>query len=244
MEPDPLPPPARHAMRAELVPWLLMPGVRRVRRQVAPYAAAWAEANRRALDADGPLWVALGDSSAQGVGAGAHDRGYVGLLLAALRRGDPGWRAVNLSRSGARLGKVLHAQIPALARLPAPALVTCSAGVNDLLRPGGGLEAGLRALVAALPRGAVVATLPRGLREARAARANDVLRREADRHGMRVADVWSHTGPPWRGRYAPDHFHPSDLGHADRARAFAEALGLATSPAGSSRADPPGPASA
>jgi lysophospholipase L1-like esterase len=205
-------------MRAEWIPYLLMPGVRRVRRQVEPYAAAWHAANRRALAAAGPLWIALGDSSAQGIGASAPERGYVGLVLAHLRARDPSWRVVNLSRSGARLAEVLGRQVPALDRLGPAALVTCSAGVNDLLRPG-------------RRHGAVVASLPRGLREARAARANALLRQEAERRGLTVADVWAHTGPPWGGRYAADHFHPSDLGHADWAAAFAEALGLATGPA-------------
>lgn len=220
-------------MRAEWVPYLLMPGVRRVRRQVEPYAAAWHAENRRALAAEGPLWIALGDSSAQGIGASAPHRGYVGLVLTALRARDPSWRVVNLSRSGARLAEVLARQVPAIPRLGPADLVTCSAGVNDLLRPGRALEDGLRRLAAGLPAGAVVASLPRGLREARAARANAVLRREAERHGLAVADVWARTGPPWQGRYAADHFHPSDIGHGDWAAAFGEALGRAIGPAGS-----------
>jgi len=32
------------------------------------------------------------------------------------------------------------------------------------------------------------------------------------------------TGPPWHGRYAADHFHPSDLGYEGWAGAFIAAL--------------------
>ena len=44
-------------------------------------------------------------------------------------------------------------------------------------------------------------------------------------HGLRVADLRAHTGPPYRGRYA-DGFHPDDRGYAQWADALSEALGL------------------
>ena len=39
-------------------------------------------------------------------------------------------------------------------------------------------------------------------------------------------DVWAHTGPPWRGKFASDGFHPGSRGYADWAAAFAEPLAL------------------
>ena len=51
-----------------------------------------------------------------------------------------------------------------------------------------------------------------------------MIRSEAPAAGLTVADVWAHTGPPWRGKFAADNFHPGALGYADWARAFAEAL--------------------
>ena len=39
--------------------------------------------NEPALAADGPLWVVLGDSTAQGLGASSPLHGYVGQVLAA-----------------------------------------------------------------------------------------------------------------------------------------------------------------
>ncbi|HEX8770066.1 MAG TPA: hypothetical protein VF711_04785, partial [Acidimicrobiales bacterium] len=75
-----------------------------------------------------------------------------------------------------------------------------------------------------LPRGAIIATLPQGLRPARAATVNEVIRSEAPATGLIVADVWAHTGPPWRGKLAVDGFHPGLTGYTDWARAFAEVL--------------------
>ena len=197
---------------------------------VAPYAAAWKAANERARAAEGPLWVALGDSTGQGIGAAAHDRGYVGALLAELveRTGEP-WRVVNLSRSGARAADVLAGQVPALEELAplGPALVTLAVGANDLLRrtPEAALEATLGAVLDRLPAGAVVATLPQGLGRHRPLEVNRFLRQRAVAGRLRVADVWARTAPPWSGKFAADGFHPNETGYLDWVAAFLEALG-------------------
>lgn len=207
---------------------LAVPGLRRVHAQVARYAAEWDEANRAAVSGAGPLWVVLGDSTAQGVGAPSWDEGYVGQLRRALDDGsaEP-WRVLNLSRSGARTADVLDAQLPVLEGLPAPPnLVTCAIGANDIVRrtPVAVLEDRLRAIVARLPPGAIIATLPQGLNRARTDAANRVIRHEAPRAGLVVADVWARTGPPWHGKFAEDGFHPGALGYADWAAAFADVL--------------------
>ena len=97
------------------------------------------------------MWVVLGDSTAQGLGALSPDGGYVGQVLAELRRqtGLP-WRVLNLSVSGSLTRDVTGVQLP---RIPAGAdLVTCGIGVNDILYTSPGkLFADLRALIAALP---------------------------------------------------------------------------------------------
>ncbi|MGH9277172.1 MAG: SGNH/GDSL hydrolase family protein [Acidimicrobiales bacterium] len=204
---------------------LVVPGVRTVHRQVAAYARLWVEANSAALLADGPLWVVLGDSTAQGIGAPSYDQGYVGQLH---RRLGAEWRVLNVSRSGARVAEVLDVQVPHLDALdPPPALVTVAIGANDLYpTPLDDLLAGLRELMRRLPDGSVVATLPQGIKPQKAMAANDVIRAEAPATGLRVADVWARTGPPWRGKFAADRFHPGALGYTDWSEAFALALGL------------------
>lgn len=209
----------------------VIPGIRRVHRQVAVYAQLWDDANARALAAAGPLWVVLGDSTAQGIGAPSFDQGYVGQLRQVLdvERGEDGrWRVLNWSRSGARAADVIETQLPRLEALDVePALVTCAIGANDLpSTPLFVLIARMREILGRLPKGAVVATLPQGLRPTRAIEVNRVIRAEAPAAGMLVADVWAHTGPPWHGKFASDRFHPGTLGYADWAAAFAEALGL------------------
>ena len=199
---------------------------RRTSAQVDAYAAAWAAANATAREAAGPLWVVLGDSAAQGVGASTHLSGYVGVVRGRLEAADGlPWRVLNLSRSGARTREVVDVQWPAAAGLGAD-LVTAVVGGNDALRtPEQEWLLAARDLCAALPPGAVVATCPRGVFERKARRVDTVVRACAAERGLRVADLWAHTGPPYRGLYA-DGFHPNDRGYLQWADALSDALGL------------------
>ena len=199
--------------------------------QVDAYALDWQQRNEQALAADGPLWLVLGDSAAQGVGASAHDRGWVGQVRSRLFVADPRpWRVLNLSRSGARTREVVELQWPRaqqlLAHAVSPELVTAVVGGNDAT---GSKESAWRAdvdaLCAALPPGAVVSTVARGVFERKTARVNAHLREQAAAHGLRVADLWAHTGPPYRGLYA-DGFHPNDAGYRQWADAVCEAIGV------------------
>jgi len=213
----------------------VVPGVRKVHGQVARYAREWEAANGVALAGAGPLWVVLGDSTAQGIGAPSWEEGYVGQLRRALDTGsERPWRVVNLSKSGARADDVLDRQLPALEALATPPdLITCAIGANDIVHrtPPALLEQRLRAIMARLPERAVIATLPQGLSAERTQAANAVIRAEAPAAGLVVADVWARTGPPWHGKYAEDRFHPGALGYADWAAAIADVLDQAL-PAG------------
>ena len=181
----------------------------------------------------GPLWVALGDSTAQGLGAPTPEAGYVGQVLEVLRErsGQP-WRVLNLSVSGALISDVLTGQLP---RLPASAkLVTCGIGVNDILytKPGK-LFSDLRALLAAVPDHTVVLDLPLPARYGGligwaslpyVARINRTIYEIATDRGLPVAEVSAHFMPPWAGKMAADCFHPSQNGYRDWARALLAVL--------------------
>lgn len=207
-----------------------IPGLRRVHAQVPVYAKAWDEANALALAASGPLWVALGDSTAQGIGAPSPDQGYVGLVHRVLEeRTGQAWRVLNLSKSGGRMADVLAGQLPRLEALEqTPALVTCAVGANDIVRrtPLAQAEREMREIMARLPAGSVIGNLPQGLGPTRIRPLNHLIESEAAGAGLRVADVYAHTGPPWEGKFAEDRFHPGALGYAHWAAAFTEALDL------------------
>jgi len=212
-------------------------GVTAMREDCVAFACHWRAHNDRILaeghDGTGPLWVVLGDSTAQGLGAPSPEGGYVGQVLAVLRQrtGLP-WRVLNLSASGALIRDVLNDQLP---RLPAsPDLVTCGIGVNDILYTGPGkLFADLRALIAAVPDRTILLDLPLpagcwGL-IGRASvpyvtRINRTLHQAAALRDLPVAEVSAHFMPPWTGKFASDCFHPSQEGYRDWSRALLAVL--------------------
>ncbi len=178
----------------------------------------------------GLLYVALGDSAAQAVGASDPQHGYVSLLAERLRdtTGKP-VEIVNLSKSGARIKDVLDTQLPALAALGrTPDVVTVAIGGNDVRaydRATFAREADR--LAAALPDGAYVADAPyfmHGRWERDAAQAAALLRDAAARHGLRpVALHEALRRQGWRAmftQFAADWFHPNDRGHRVWADAF------------------------
>ena len=218
-------------------------GVTAMREDCVAFASHWHAHNERLLgrypaeefgEAGGarefaPLWVVLGDSTAQGLGAPTPDAGYVGQALEVLRqRSGLPWRVLNLSVSGALIRDVLTDQLP---RLPASAdLVTCGVGVNDILYTGPGkLFGDLRALLGAVPDHTIMLDLPVPtgcwgfLGRASmpyVARINRTIREVAAARGLPVAEVSAHFVPPWTGKFASDCFHPSRDGYRDWTRAL------------------------
>ena len=223
-------------------------GVTAMREDCAAFARHWQAHNDEVLDSLGslggsrglsspgpaePLWVVLGDSTAQGLGAHSPDGGYVGQVLAELRRqtGLP-WRVLNLSVSGSLTRDVLGAQLPAMAAHAD--LVTCGIGINDILYTSPAkLFADLRTLIAALPDQTVLLDLPLPagcwgfLGRASVpyvTRINRTIHQAAAARGLPVAEVSAHFLPPWSGKFAPDCFHPSQDGYRDWARALLSTL--------------------
>ena len=182
--------------------------------------------------AGGLLYVALGDSAAQGIGASSPERGYVGLLANRMRRatGRP-VQVVNLSRSGARVAEVIRTQLPRLRRLH-PDVVTVAIGGNDVRSyVAADFARDVSTLTAQLPPGTAIADVPyfmHGWWERNAAEAADVVRRSAERHGLTIVplhDALRRQG--WSAmltQTAADWFHPNDRGHEVWACAFWRAL--------------------
>jgi len=212
-------------------------GVIELREDCVTFASRWDAHNDQALAESGPLWVVLGDSTAQGLGAPSPMGGYVGQVLAGLRErtGRP-WRVLNLSLSGALIRDVLRDQLP---RIPAGAeMVTCGIGANDILySTPSKVLAEVRGLIAAVPGGTVLLDLPLPtgiwgiLGRASVpyvARINQTIRQAAAARGLPVAEVSAHFLPPWAGKFGPDNFHPSQDGYRDWARALLTAIPAGT----------------
>lgn len=178
----------------------------------------------------GLLYVALGDSTAQSIGASKPENGYVGLLALRLRHrtGHP-VEVVNLSKSGARISDVLDTQLPALAALGrTPAVLTVGIGGNDIRAyDRATFAAQTDRLTAALPAGTYVADAPyfmHGRWERDAQQAADLLKTSAAKRGLRPVAL--HEALRAQGsqamftQFAADWFHPNDRGHRVWADAF------------------------
>ncbi len=227
---DALPPPAPGRLVRGT---RLLPGTRVTERQIAAHHDHWRAEGRRALASGRPVFVALGDSLAQAVGVDDPNDGWVAATAGLI--GDPGGGSpdggderpgiVNLARSGARIADVLDAQLPVLAALPNEVCaVACTVGSNDLVRSPLGHRRALDALTAALPTGAVVATVPEvGSLAARV--FNRHLRASCAARQLPVADVAVRLRR-WRGRHAADRFHPNEAGYRLWVEAMAAALEL------------------
>ncbi|MDQ1676231.1 MAG: hypothetical protein QOC93_1375 [Actinomycetota bacterium] len=192
---------------------------------------------------DGLCFVALGDSTTEGLGDRIHPgrwRGWAALLAESLGAAS----FTNLAVGGATTADVRTGQLPAaLGR--APQLASVLVGGNDVLRGNFDLRrsadnlaaavAGLRAggatvLTARLPDPGRLARLPGPLRRPLVARVealNDAIDRIAAEYRTVHLDPGADAAAYHRLMWMVDRIHPSERGHRRLARLAATALGTA-----------------
>ena len=200
-----------------------------LQQEVDRYRRYWSMARG---EPGGILYVALGDSTAQGIGASGPDKGYVGLIADRLRtaKGRP-VQVINLSRTGARVDDVVADQLPKLAGLT-PDVVTVAVGGNDIRHYDAvRFRSDVDALIAGLPAGAVVGDVPwfmHGGTGRDSAEAAEYVTQVAESRGLPVAGL--HEAMQRRGwasmltDFSADWFHPSNRGYRIWADAFWEAV--------------------
>ena len=199
-----------------------------LQRSVPAHARYWSVPRG---EAGGLLYVALGDSAAQGIGASSPQQGYVGVFADRLRASTGGpVQVINLSRSGATLLDVLTEQVGRLAALQ-PDVVTVAVGGNDITHPQtGAFHADVAELLRQLPAGTLVADVPYFMhghweRDAdRAARDLAAQTRAAGLIAVPLHAALKQLG--WKSmatHFAADWFHPNNRGHRVWADAFWQA---------------------
>ena len=154
------------------------------------------------------LYVAIGDSAAQGIGASSPSRSYVGVLADEIRvvTGRT-LRVVNLSVSGATVELAVRDQLPRFVKLR-PDIVTVAIGANDIaLWDPAAFERGIREIFAALPvtrarRRPAVLLLPAERAQGRGGQR--IVRRVAAEHGLTVVPLHAeHEAPGHRRHHRP-----------------------------------------
>jgi len=194
--------------------------------------------NVRALPADrsaAVLYVALGDSTVEGVGATSPGRNFVSRLHERLRAVYPSARVVNLGAGGATSADVLLRQLDRAIGLR-PHLVTLSIGPNDITTrvPAATYEKNLEtilgrlryetmavAVVNLIPDLAVTPRFSRSrLREAVGRQTivfNEALERKGRAHGAELVNLYAASQrevPLQPELISADGYHPSDAGYA------------------------------
>lgn len=193
------------------------------------HAKWWRDYHQR----DGELlYVALGDSTAQGIGASKPWRSYVGELARHISdTTGKTVRVVNLSVTATTVYETYREQLPVLKKLK-PDIVTVSVGANNMFDfDAERFERDLRRLYEGLPPRTIVSDLPSFWvlpQERNVVAANKILHQVAEEFGFSVAPLYVRTKRQglWgmTTQLAGDLFHPNDRGYRVWASAFVPLL--------------------
>lgn len=206
--------------------------------QTARYHGFWQRHNQETLSSsrvESVRYYALGDSTAQGIGASSPTNSYPMLVADVLSEKHGDVELINLSKSGAKVNDVLTEQVPVMKSLGVKenSVVTVSVGANDMASfDKVKFEKDMDELMQQLPKQTIVADIPSfaGGRNAKLERnvleANEILVRLSDKHGLKRALLYDKTSSNQGFRMvAIDRFHPSNKGYRENwAPAFVEQL--------------------
>lgn len=194
--------------------------------QLARYASYWQKNNSKPAVAGEVLYVALGDSTAQGIGATSPKKGYVSLVANGIsHKENKSVRTVNLSKSGAKVNDVVSTQLPALKRLPVNdnTYVTIEIGANDMSSfDAKRFETEMDEVMQQLPRQALITNIPyfgdsrHSNRQPDVEAANKIMDKLATKNNFKLLDL--HKRMQENGGFktlAADMFHPSNTAYRE-----------------------------
>jgi len=200
--------------------------------QVPRYKHYWLKRAAKAPESNALIYVAMGDSTAQGIGASNTEKGYVGLVADALeQKHRRPVHVINISKSGETVAGCLQEQVPQLRALK-PDIVTIEIGANDMSTfDETTFRRSMGELMSQVPKQTVISDIPYlgGSRkkdlEPHAEAASSIIHELAATHGLSVAPLHQVTKAKdsWRV-YAVDYFHPSNTGYKNWFAAFWQIL--------------------
>jgi len=190
----------------------------RLHRSISTYRSYWLKRKDQPGDF---VYVALGDSAAQAVGAKRPEDGYVASIAQKIERVTGRTvRVINLSVSGAKTHDLIDTQLPLLKGLK-PDLVTLGIGGNDIKAYDSGVfEQNMKEILKHMPAQTVVADAPyfmhgKWMRDSKD--MAEITTRLAHQHGLRVAKLYDEMeAEGWNAMwnaYAADWFHPNNRGY-------------------------------
>ncbi len=194
--------------------------------QLTRYKNYWDKNNQDPPTSKEILYVALGDSTAQGIGATHPDKSYPGVIRQSLAEhtGSP-VRLVNLSKSGAKVRDVIDSQIPALDKLTIydGTVITIEIGANDMINFNADkFRSDMDELMDKLPANTLISDLPYfgtgrfKNKELNVVQANQIMYELAIVHRFKLVPLHDKTRANDGFRtFAVDLFHPSNKGYRE-----------------------------
>lgn len=204
--------------------------------QLSRYKNYWDKNNLQTAQSGEIVYVAFGDSAAQGVGATKPQNGYVGLIAKDLEaKKDKPVRIINLSKSGAKVKDAIDTQLPAYKKLnlKSKPIITIEIGANDMIDfDEKRFESEMHRLLKDLPEGTIISDIPsfQGGRlsrlEPNVLKANEIIREHAGHHKHQLAELHKRVEANHSLKtVAADWFHPSSYAYRENwAPAFLEQI--------------------
>ncbi|HRN96799.1 MAG TPA: SGNH/GDSL hydrolase family protein [Candidatus Levybacteria bacterium] len=183
---------------------------------------------------DSFTYVALGDSTVEGIGASHISKTYTAVINSALQKSYKKVTYHNFGKRGVHVADVVQTQLQKTIESQ-PDLITISIGANDIFKRKSikqftaHLDLLLRTLtdqtdativINTIPDFSHVPSIPPVLRtycKVQGGRFNKIIEQTAHNHSIIVADLYTHTkvlGKNYPEIFAEDGLHPSDLGYA------------------------------
>lgn len=196
---------------------------------VARFTDYWRQRSNKSAPSNAIVYVALGDSAAQGLGATDPNKGYVGQFAQKLsdKEGRP-VQVINISKSGARIQDVIKDQLPQLPNYK-PDVVTLDIGGNDIADyESGKFRNDFSLLLEKLPQGTLVGNIPyfggrtqlpffgSGQAEKDVLEANQIIKElmvDKPYKAVELHDITKDRSGRRIWNYAIDYFHPNARGY-------------------------------
>ena len=192
------------------------------------FAGYWQNEAKKPTQPNSLIYMALGDSLSQGVGASSPAKGMIGILANRIstKTGRP-VHVINISKSGARIADVLKDQLPLLlSQNPKPDIITLDIGSNDLSQYDiVKFDKEFSELAAQLPKDSIVIEISPYFK-GKAVAANEIINRHVKDNGLVLSSIKEsgvNLNLNWL-EYSGDFFHPSNRGYKKWADVFWAAI--------------------
>lgn len=195
--------------------WLAMLALLLLR--IGLYKTSWHNIASQPTPQDALVYVVLGDSTAQGVGARQLTSSYPYRVAMWLQKQTGRPVAIkNFSVSGATVADVVRTQLPLVQMTDIPNVISVSVGANDIAKfVAEKFETDMRTLLSALPKETYFALIPtfsgrHSKLNWKVQEANKITKRLIASTNHHIVDIYTATGAmKGFGLHAADFYHPS-----------------------------------